>query len=223
MRQVRGRVPGIQHHQRRRVSRPLPAGGGQVAEQIGNLRDGGIDMVLSRAQPPGLDRIHPRGGPPPHAHQHAQRPARQVPVPASTPHLHHHQLIGEHRVRAGQRRHVDPEHQRITLSRRRHRCHLQPPQPPGIYLAPCQGVIHRSVPAAELRLQRQLRRRAHRPLRAQHRVAQLEQRVRPRGEALMQLTAEPRQAGKLLDATRILRQTVHHGLCCRSCFSGETT
>jgi hypothetical protein len=53
-----------------------------------------------------------------------------------------------------------------------------------------QRVIQRAVPAGELRLQRQLHQRRHRVIGAQDRVAQLEQRIRPRGQALIQLQAE---------------------------------
>ncbi len=71
--------------------------------------------------------------------------------------------------------------------------------------------------------QRQLHQRPHRPINTQHRVRQLEERVRPRGEAPVQLTAEPRQptsrihslragpARPRLDRLRQPRHTERHG------------
>ena len=49
-----------------------------------------------------------------------------------------------------------------------------------------QGIVERPVAPAELRLQRQLHQRPHRPVRAQHGVRQLEQRVAPRRQAPQQ-------------------------------------
>ena len=49
-----------------------------------------------------------------------------------------------------------------------------------------QGVIQRAVAAAELRYQRQLDQQGHRVIGAQDRVAQLEARIRPGGQAPVQ-------------------------------------
>jgi hypothetical protein len=54
-----------------------------------------------------------------------------------------------------------------------------------------QRVIHRAVPAAVLAHQRQLDQRTDRPVGAQHRVGQLEQRIRPRGQCPVELLPEP--------------------------------
>jgi hypothetical protein len=51
-------------------------------------------------------------------------------------------------------------------------------------------VVQRAVAAGKLRLQAQLHQRRHRVIRAQHRVGQLEQRVRPRVQALVQRLPE---------------------------------
>ena len=57
----------------------------------------------------------------------------------------------------------------------------------------------------------------HRPVRAQHRLGQLEQRIRPRGEAPVKLTAEgcqpvPRLTiTRRLDATRLPCHAERHG------------
>ena len=53
-----------------------------------------------------------------------------------------------------------------------------------------QRVIQRAVTAGELRFQAQLHQRRHRVIGAQDRVSKLEQRVRPRGQAGIQLGAE---------------------------------
>jgi hypothetical protein len=65
-----------------------------------------------------------------------------------------------------------------------------PPQPRNLDYAAANRVIHRAVPAAALRLQRQLRQHVH-PLRpAHHRISQLEQYIRAPGEAPVQPSAK---------------------------------
>jgi hypothetical protein len=54
-------------------------------------------------------------------------------------------------------------------------------------------VVQRAVAAGELRLQAQLHQRRHGVIRAQDRVGQFEQRVRPRVQALVQRLPEPAQ------------------------------
>jgi hypothetical protein len=56
-----------------------------------------------------------------------------------------------------------------------------------------QRVVQGAVPAGELRLQAHLHQRRHRMIGAQHRVGKLEQRVRPRVQALVQRLPEPAQ------------------------------
>jgi hypothetical protein len=79
-----------------------------------------------------------------------------------------------------------------------------------------EGVVHRAVPPAVLGHQGQLDQRADRPVGAQHRVGQLEQRIRPGGQRGVELAAEP---GKITlpgqGVTHIccpgVRHTAHRG------------
>jgi hypothetical protein len=59
--------------------------------------------------------------------------------------------------------------------------------------AAIQGRIDAAVPSAMLTDQRQLRQRPHRPVHAQHCVHQIERRVRPPGQAPIQLPPKPRK------------------------------
>jgi len=52
--------------------------------------------------------------------------------------------------------------------------------------------------------QRQLRQRCHRPIHAQQRITQLEQRIRTRGQAPMELPPEPDQLPEWIFRTAIM-------------------
>ena len=165
-------------------------------------------MVLAGTDPAGGDRVHPRVGTPAQADQNAVRPARQEHVPALAAHLHHHPLLGEQRVRAGQRGGVDREHRRLTRPGRPDLPGQQPPQPDGVDAAAGQRVVHRPVPATKLRLQGQLHRRPHRPLRTQHRIRQLEQRITAAQETTPQAIPEPTQRAQTLDRDPVIVHAV---------------
>jgi hypothetical protein len=60
--------------------------------------------------------------------------------------------------------------------------------------------------------QRQPGQGPHRPIRAEHRVGQLEQLIIASGQALVKLTPELRQHGGRLDTAGAVLQAVHHGL-----------
>ena len=66
--------------------------------------------------------------------------------------------------------------------------------------------------APVLRGQRQPGQRLHRPVRAQHRIGQLEQLITARGQAGMKIQPEPRQHIQGLDISGMLQQAIHHGL-----------
>src|ERR1022692_1212686 len=68
-----------------------------------------------------------------------------------------------------------------------------PAPPPVLDPAVVPRVIQRAVPAPVLRCQRQADQGPHRPVGEQHRVRQVEQRIRPRGEATVKLPPERRQ------------------------------
>ena len=196
MRDVSGRISRIEHHQRRRVTwLPLPRGG-QVGQQVADLRDGGIGVILARAQPPGLDRIHPRRRSPAHAlparsaASRAGTGPRPRPAPAPSP--------ANRRI---------PHPGGAAASRRsRTSADLLPRAPASPPPAAAAAWPRRSArrPArdtptrapAELRLHRQLRRRPHGPVRAQDRVGQLRQPIRAPGQAPVQLPPEGHQPGR---------------------------
>ena len=84
-------------------------------------------------------------------------------------------------------------------------------------------VIQRAVAAPVLRGQRQARQRLDRPIRAQHRIGQLEQLITANGQAGTEVHAEPRQHGQGLDIGGMLKQAVHHGLRGYQVSFGENT
>ena len=108
----------------------------------------------------------------------------------------------------------DPGAAFVPVDERRQRLRQQRAE--RLLIAPACGqrVIQRAVAAAELRHQRQPGQRGHRVIGAQDRVAQLEQRICPRGQAPVQPGAELPQrhvpvnrAGHL----RRIRRGRHHG------------
>jgi hypothetical protein len=84
----------------------------------------------------------------------------------------------------------DPGHGLLPVDELRQRAGQQRGEGLLIDLPGGQRVIQRAVTAAERRHQRQLRQRGHRVISAQDRVAQLEQRISPRGQAAVQPGAE---------------------------------
>ena len=177
------RVAGVEHHQRRHRARSQAPGRVQVCQQSFSLREEHGRVITARCDPARIERIHPRTRAPRQAHQDADRPTGQQPVPARSAHLHHREAIDIPRVRTRQRAHIDPEHQRLTRPGRGQRPHQHPTQPVRIHPTRGQRVVHHRMPAPELRLQRQLHRGKNRPRRAQHRVTQLEQRITTPREA----------------------------------------
>ena len=106
--------------------------------------------------------------------------------------------VAEQPLRAGRRVRAQPRaaHRRPARSARRppagqRQPGQRPAQPTGLDPALVERVIHRAVPAAVLGHQRQLHQRPHRAVGAQHRVGQLEQRIRPRGQTRVELPPEP--------------------------------
>jgi hypothetical protein len=189
--EVGGIVAGIEQDERRRVAGLLLPGRGQVLQQSGDLADRDVGVLLAGPDPARLDGINPGRTAPPDADEHAVGPAGQPAVPALAADLHHGPLVSVLGVGARQRSGVDREHQRLARPGRGQLGDQQPPQPAAADPALGQGIVDRAVSAAELRLHRQLHRRSHRSLRAQHPVGQLEQRIPAPGEAGMQTSAEP--------------------------------
>ena len=189
----RGRVSGIEHHQGRRIPHPPPPGRDQVPQQRVDLLDQDLRVTVARQDPTRVHRVHPGGGTPGQSDQDADRPPRDEPVPARTAHLHHRQTVHVPGVRPRNRADIDPEHQRLTRPGRRNHPSQHSAQPCTLDPPGRQRVVHHAVPPAKLRLQRELHRREHGSRRAQQRVRQLEQRIRPAPKTPIQITPEPNQ------------------------------
>jgi hypothetical protein len=125
-------------------------------------------------------------------------------------------------VRAGRRVRAQPwadihaQHD-LAVGRPGQRQHGQrPPEPGDVDPAAVQPVVQGAVPAPVLGRQRQPDQGLDRPVGAQHRVGQLEQRIRPRGQTSIQLAAEQqeilnsRRAGRFA-GHRFVRHTAGHG------------
>ncbi|ABD11436.1 hypothetical protein Francci3_2063 [Frankia casuarinae] len=85
-------------------------------------------------------------------------------------------------------------------------------QPADLDAALVDRVVQRAVPPAVLRGQRQADQVTNRAVRAQHRVGELEQGIRPPGQTVVELLAEPTQHFQVLDGGDITGQAVLHGL-----------
>ena len=192
---------------------PLP-GFAQAPEQVADLGGGDVGGVVVRAEADCVDRAGPRGPSPAQGGCDLVGPAGDgLARPVAAARAVTVQALGRAlgvRTRPG--RDVQREGDLPVGSARQlpaGQCH---PQPRHIHAALGQRVVHRPVPAPVHRLKRQLRQRDHRSASAQDRVRQLEQCVRPQGQACGEITAEPGQPGEGLDAGGVLLQTVHHGL-----------
>jgi hypothetical protein len=221
-------VPAVEHVQRdpglpgraqpRRVRDDLPRG--RAVRVVPGLHPG---LVLRRG--PGIRREGQLGQPlerPPGHHRAAAPGAVTVPgVPGAVPGTG---MMVPLPARAGLRRRprvrarVDRERRRPVPRPDRHQ---QVPQRLLIDPALGQGLVDHAVPAAEPRLQAQVRQRRHRPRRRQHRLRHLEQRVRVPPQAPVEPPPEPRQARQrlpgpgpaLLARLRLPRHTGKHGRC----------
>jgi len=74
------------------------------------------------------------------------------------------------------------------------------PQPVGVAATLGQRVTHRPVPAPVDQLHRQRCQRGHRPVGTEQRVGEVNQGIRPPGQAVIDRIAKPRQHGHHLDA-----------------------
>ena len=188
-------IPGIQHHDDVRVTRMPGPGLLQPPGRLAQLRGGHRGGVIIRAEPDRVQRRGPRGGArAQRGHERVRPPRDHLPgVPAPPVHVAEHPLRAGPRLRAQPVAYVggqpDPP---VRPARQRHGAD-RPPQPRHIDPAGVQRVIHRAVPPAVPGHQRQPGQHPHRPVRAQHRISQLEQLITPRGQAPVQLPAEPRQ------------------------------
>ncbi len=160
-----------------------------------DLGGGHRGQVIIRTQP---DRVQQPGPRRPARFQRGYqrvRPARDhlravVPPPVA---------VAERPARAGRRvrpqpvAHIDRQPDPAIIPARQRHPGQCPAQPRDLHLPAVQRVVQGAMAALMPWLQRQFRQHMHPVLLAQRRVAQLQQRVRPGGEAPVQLPAEPCQ------------------------------
>jgi hypothetical protein len=209
-------VAGVEDHQDRRVTLgPLP-GLAQPPHHGTHLLGGHQRQIVQRPQPhriqhprpttaTGLQRGHervrpPRNqlrgalAPPVHVAERAVRRARRVrPQPIADIHRQH-----------------DPT---LAVTGQRQAGQL-PTQPLDAHPAGVDRVVQRAMTPPVLGRQRQPDQAAHRSLSAQHRVAQLEQRIRSTVQTVVEPTPERRQRPQFTSRTRILH-TDHRSPCLR--------
>ncbi len=117
---------------------------------------------------------------------------------------------------------VRGQHDQLPDPRPRQPGHTAP-EPGDLNLAVIEPVVERAKLEAMLRGLRQIHQRAHRSVRAQQRIGQLELRVRPRAKAGVELVAEPAQPGDRLDSAILTLQAVHRDLRSIMVSRGENT
>jgi hypothetical protein len=195
-------------------------GGDQPGDDLADLGGGDLRLIIIGAEPDRVQHRRPAAAARFQRGDEGVRPARdhlRVPLAAAV-------AVAEHPLRAGRRARPQPvadigrQPDPPVRPRRQRQRSQRPAQPRDIDPAGIDRVIGRPVPAAVLRLQRQRRQHPHRPVRAQHRIGQLEQRIGPRRQAPVQVAAEGRQhATGLISARRALdprlepRHTERHG------------
>ncbi len=118
----------------------------------------------------------------------------------------------QHRfIRAQPRRHIHCQRDTPVSVTRHGQPGQSPPHPRDVDTPGRHRVIQPAVSAAMLRDQRQTRQRGHRAFRAQHRLTQLEQRIRTPGQTPVELLPETRQVPQRTGATGVVH-TIHRGL-----------
>ena len=185
-------IAGVEdHHDARVAVVPVP-GGDDPGHHAADLPGGDLGRVIGRAEPDRVQRQDPRRPAGLQRGDQRVRPAGdhlRVPFPARV-------TVAEQPLRAGGRiraqpvAHVHRQPDPPVVPGRQPQRGQRPAQPGDLHLPAAQRLVHRAVPAAALRLQRQLRRHVHPVLLAQHCVAHLRQRVPVRPEAPEQLSAE---------------------------------
>ena len=193
-------IAGVEDHQDVRVAVVPVPGGDDPLDDPADLGGGHRGQVVIRAQP---DRVQQPGPRRPARFQRGYqrvRPARDhlravVPPPVA---------VAERPARAGRRvrpqpvAHIDRQPDPAIIPGRQRHPGQCPAQSRGLHFPAVQRVVQGAMAAPVPWLQRQFRQHMHPVLLAQRRVAQLSQRVRPGGEAPVQLPAEPCQPSPCL-------------------------
>jgi hypothetical protein len=186
-------VAGVEDDQDGRVAFPPVPSGGQPGDHVADLDRGYLGLVVTGPQPHRVQHRGPRGPPRLQRRDHRIRPARdhlRLPLPAPVD-------VAEQPLRAGRRArpqpvaHIGGQHQPPIGRPRQRQGRHRPAQPADGEPAMIDRVIQRAVAAPVLRGQRQPGQRLHRPIRAQHRIGQLEQLITARGQAGMEIQPEP--------------------------------
>ncbi len=188
-------IPGVEDDQDVRVAlMPVP-GLDQPGHHLADLGGGHLGLIITRPEANRVQHRGPRRAARFQRGHHRVRPARDYLRVALAPPVH----MAEQPIRAGSRvwpqpvTHVHGQPDPPIGPAGQRQARQRPAQPPDLHPAAVHRVIQGAMAALMLRRQRQAHQGFHRPVRAQHRVRQFEQRIRPRGEAPVQLPAEGRQ------------------------------
>ena len=170
--------------------------------------------VVGRAEPHRVQQRGPRGAAGFQGGDERVRPARDqlgVALPAAIDVAEQPFRAGRG-VRAQPRADVHGEHDPPVRGPRQRQGRQRCADPFRFHPSMVQRVVHRPVPAPMLGHQRQLDQRRHRPISAQHRLGQLEQRISPRGQRRVELEAEPGQLPECRGPSLIVH-TTHRSPC----------
>ena len=185
-------VPGIEHDQDGRVAVPPVPGLDQPGHDVADLRGGDLGLVVIRPQP---DRVQDRGPAGAARLQRSDdrvRPARDHLRAALAPAVDVAEQPAALVAASGRSHGLTSTRQPDPAVRpgRQRQSRQRPAQPGDLDPAAVHRVVRGAMTTPVLRHQRQARQVLHRPVRAQHRISQLEQRIRPGGQAGVELAPE---------------------------------
>ncbi len=205
------RITRVHHHHRWKAARSTRApGGAQTSSQLPDLGGGHRHEIIVGIHPDRIHRRHPRRTTPLDARKPRIVPARDrltVTVTA-TRRMTVTAIRRALRIRSRAHGHISGEQKRSLVRRGRQPIHQHIPYPGGVDLPGRQRVVQRAMPPPEHRRQRQLHQRGHRPLTAGHRIAELEQRIRPSRQTPVKPIPEPGHSPEL-DRLAVILHTDH--------------
>jgi hypothetical protein len=170
------------------------SGRDQSIDHSAQLLGGDRGGVVDRAEPRRVQQRRPRGTTGLESGDERVGPARDQPGVAFPAAID----VAEQPLCAGMGVGAQPwadvygEHDPPVRGPRQRQGRQRSADPVGFHPAMVQRVVHRPVPAPMLGHQRQLDQRPHRPISTQHRISQLEQRIRPRGQREVEDQAQRR-------------------------------
>ncbi len=197
-----------------RILRSALPGGDQAFDYHADPGGGRGGDVLARPEPYRVQDHGPRAATGLQCGDDRVGPARHHPVHTLAPPVGTAEGPARAgvRIRPQPRRDVDREHDPPVRGPRQRQPNQRVPQPGGVDPALVDRTVQRSVPTTVLRREREPDQCLHRPVGAQHRIGQLEQRITATGQAAMELVPELRQLPERLNPFRPVRRTRQHGL-----------